>query len=63
MQLEEILKKGCIHPSLSPWGMPVFFMKRKDSMLRLCIDFRQLNKVIVNNKYYLPRIDDLFDQL
>ena len=59
MQLEELLKKGYIHPSVSPWGSPVFFMKKKDETLSLCIDFRQLNKVTVKNKYPLPRIDDL----
>jgi hypothetical protein len=63
MQLEEILKKGYIHPSVSPWGAPVLFVKKKDGTLRLCIDFRQLNKVTMKNKYPLPRIDDLFDQL
>jgi hypothetical protein len=63
MQLEELLKKGYIHPSVSPCGAQVLFMKKKDETLRLCIDFRQLNKVIVKNKYPLPRIDDLFDQL
>jgi hypothetical protein len=63
MQLEELLKKGYIHPSVSPWGAPVLFMKKKDGTLRLCIDFRQLNKVTIKNKYPLPRIDDLFDQL
>jgi hypothetical protein len=63
MQLEELLKKGYICPSVSPWGAPVLFMKKKDGTLRLCIDFRQLNKVTVKNKYPLPRIDDLFDQL
>ena len=63
MQLEEILKKGYIHPSLSPWGTLVLFVKKKDGTLRLYIDFRQLNKVTVKNKYPLSRIDDLFDQL
>jgi hypothetical protein len=63
MQLEELLKKGYIRPSVSPWGAPVLFMKKKDGTLRLCIDFRQLNKVTMKNKYPLPRIDDLFDQL
>ena len=58
MQLEELLKKGYIHPSVSPWGAPVLFVKKKDRTLRLCIDFRQLNKVTVKNKYHLPRIDD-----
>jgi hypothetical protein len=63
MQLEEILKKGYIFPSVSPWGSPVLFVKKKYVTLRLCIDFRQLNKVTIKNKYHLPRIDDLFDQL
>jgi hypothetical protein len=62
LQLEELLKKGYILPSVSPWGAPVLFVKKKDGTLRLCIDFRQLNKVTVKNKYP-PRIDDLFDQL
>jgi hypothetical protein len=63
LQLEELLKKGYIHPSVSPWGALVLFVKKKDGMLRLCIDFWQLNKVTVKNNYLLPRIDDLFDQL
>jgi hypothetical protein len=63
MQLEELLKKGYIRPSVSPWGTPVLFVKKKYGTLRLCIDFRQLNKVFVKNKYPLPRIADLFDQL
>jgi hypothetical protein len=63
MQLKEILKKGYIHSSMSLWGAPVLFVKKKDGTLRLCIDFKQLNKVIIKNKYHLPRIDDLFDQL
>jgi hypothetical protein len=62
MQLEELLKNGYIRPSVSPWGAPILFVK-KDVTLRLCIDFRQLNKVNVNNKYPLLRIDDLFHQL
>jgi hypothetical protein len=62
LQLEELLKKGYIRPSVSPWGAPVLFVKKKDGTLRLCIDFRQLKKVIVKKKYPLPRIDDLFDQ-
>jgi hypothetical protein len=63
MQLEEFLKKGYIRPSVSPWGAPVLFVKKKDGTLRLCIDFRQLNKYTIKNKYPLPRIDYLFDQL
>jgi hypothetical protein len=57
------MKKGYICRSVSPWGAPVLFVKKKDGTLRLCIHFRQLNKVTVKNKYPLPRIDDLFDQL
>jgi hypothetical protein len=63
MQIEELLKKGYICPSVSPWGALVLFVKKKDGTLRLCIEFRQLNKVTIKNKYALPRIDDLFDQL
>ena len=62
-QLEEPLVKGFIRPSVSPWGAHVLFVKKKYGSLRLCIDYRQLNKVIVKNKYLLPRIDDLLDQL
>ncbi|EOY19242.1 Uncharacterized protein TCM_044240 [Theobroma cacao] len=62
-QLEDLLDKGFIRPSVSPWGAPVLFVKKKDGSLRLCIDYLQLNKVMVKNKYPLPRIDDLFDQL
>ena len=54
MQLEELLKKGYILPSVSPWGAPIMFVKNKDGTLRLCIDFRQLNKVTLKNKYPLP---------
>jgi hypothetical protein len=63
MQLEEILKKGCINPSVSPWGALVLFVRKKDGTLRLCIKFRKLNKVTVKKKYHFPRIYDLFDQL
>jgi len=52
-----------IQPSVSPWGAPVLFVKKKNGSLRLCIDYRDLNKVTVKNEYPLPRIDDLFDQL
>ena len=62
-QLQELLDKGFIRPSVSPWGAPVLFVKKKDGSLRLCIDYRELNKVTVKNKYPLPQIDDLFDQL
>ncbi|KAJ4802068.1 polyprotein [Rhynchospora pubera] len=63
VQLEELLAKGFIRPSSSPWGAPVLFVRKKDGTLRLCIDYRELNKVTVKNRYPLPRIDDLFDQL
>ena len=63
LQLKELLKKGYIHPSVSPWGAPVLFTKKKYGTLRLCIDFQHLNRVTVKNKYPLPRIDDLFDKL
>ena len=57
------MDKGFIRPSVSPWGAPVLFVKKKDGTLRMCIDYRQINKVTVKNKYPLPRIEDLFDQL
>ncbi|KAL0554942.1 hypothetical protein IC582_008872 [Cucumis melo] len=63
VQLQELLDKGFIRPSVSPWGAPVLFVKEKDGSMRLCIDYRELNKVTVKNRYPLPRIDDLFDQL
>ena len=62
-QLPDLLDKGLVRPSTSPWGAPVLFVKKKDGSLRLCIDYKQLNKMTVRNKYSLPRIDDLFDQL
>ena len=62
-QLEELLSKGFIRPSISPWEAPVLFVKRKDGSLQLCIDYRQLNRVTIRNQYPLPRIDELFDQL
>ena len=63
IQMEELVRKGFIRPSTSPWGAPVLFVKKKDGSLRLCIDYRQLNRVTIRNQYPLPRIDDLFDQL
>ncbi|TYK22591.1 ty3-gypsy retrotransposon protein [Cucumis melo var. makuwa] len=63
VQLQELLDKGFIRPSVSPWGAPVLFVKKKDVSMCLCIDYRKLNKVTVKNRYPLPRIDDLFDQL
>ena len=62
-QLDELLDHGFIRESHSPWGAPVLFVKKKDGSMRLCIDYRQLNKVTIRNKYPLPRIEDLFDQL
>ncbi|KAI3669849.1 hypothetical protein L6452_41291 [Arctium lappa] len=62
-QLQELLEKGFIRPSSSSWGTPVLFVKNKDESMRMSIDYRELNKVTVKNKYPLPRIDDLFDQL
>ena len=63
VQLQELLDKGFIRPSTSPWGALVLFAKKKDKTIRLCIDYRQLNRVTIKNQYPLPRIDDLFDQL
>ena len=62
-QLKDLLDKGFIRPSISPWGAPVLFVKKKDGSLRMCIDYRQLNKVTIKNKNPIPKIDDLFDQL
>ncbi|KAD4981942.1 hypothetical protein E3N88_18613 [Mikania micrantha] len=62
-QLQELLDKGFIRPSFSPWGAPVLFVKKKDGTFRMCIDYRELNKLTIKNRYPLPRIDDLFDQL
>jgi hypothetical protein len=63
IQPHEFLNKGFIRLSSSPWGAFVLFVKKKDGTLRLCIDYSQLNRVTIKNKYLLPRIDDLFDQL
>ncbi|GJX44125.1 hypothetical protein Tco_0260801 [Tanacetum coccineum] len=62
-KLKELSNKGFIRPSSSPWGAPVLFVKKKDGSFRMCIDYRELNKLTVKNRYPLPRIDDLFDQL
>ena len=63
IQLQELMDLGFIRPSVSPWGAPVLFVKKKDGSMRMCIDYRELNKLTLKNKYPLPRIDDLFDQL
>jgi hypothetical protein len=63
IQLQDLLDKGFIRPSVSPWGCPALFVKKKDNSLRLCVDYRPLNAVTIKNKYPLPRIDILFDQL
>jgi hypothetical protein len=62
-QIDELLEKGYIRPSTSPWAAPVLFMEKKDGTKRMCIDYIALNEVAVKNKYPLPRIEDLFDQL
>ncbi|GJY06117.1 hypothetical protein Tco_0373171 [Tanacetum coccineum] len=62
-QLQELSNKGFTRPSSSPWGAPVLFVKKKDGSFRMCSDYRELNKLTVKNRYPLPRIDDLFDQL
>ena len=62
-QLQELMDKGFIRPSVSPWGAPVLFVKKKDDILRMCIDYQKINKVIMKNRYPLSRIEDLFDQL
>ena len=63
IQLQELLDKEYIRPSVLLWGALVLFVKKKDGTLRLCIDYRQLNKVTIKNKYPLPRKNDLFDQV
>jgi hypothetical protein len=61
--LKELLDLGLIRPSVSPWGAPVIFVKKKDGSLRLCIDYKDLNRATMKNRYPIPRIDDLFDQM
>ncbi|GKA24746.1 putative reverse transcriptase domain-containing protein [Tanacetum coccineum] len=63
VQLQELLEKGFIRPSSATWGAPMLFVKKKDGYFRICIDYRELNKLTVKNRYPLPRINDLFDQL
>jgi hypothetical protein len=63
IQLQDLLDKGFIRPSASPWGCPALFVKKKDNSLRLCVDYHPLNAGTIKNKYPLPRIDILFDQL
>ncbi|GKA65598.1 hypothetical protein Tco_0765305 [Tanacetum coccineum] len=63
IQLQELLEKGFIRPSSSPWGASVLFVKKKDGSFRMCIVYRELNKLTIKNRYPLPRINDLFDQL
>jgi hypothetical protein len=62
-QLQELLDKGYIRPSASPWGAPIIFVMKKDGTQRMCVDYHSLNEVTISNMYPLPRIDDLFDQL
>ncbi|XXG89232.1 hypothetical protein AAC387_Pa12g1284 [Persea americana] len=62
-QLQDLLDREFVRPSVSSWGAPVLFVKKKDGSMRMCIDYRQLNQVTIKNKYLLPRIDELFDQL
>jgi hypothetical protein len=63
LESKEMLEKGYIFPSVSPWWSPTLFVKKKDGTLKLCIDYRQLKKMTIKNKYPFPRIEDLFDQL
>jgi hypothetical protein len=63
MQLKELLDRGLIRPSVSPWGAPVIFIQKKDGSWRLCIDYRHLKKAMIKNQYPFPRIDDLCDQM
>ncbi|GJU56035.1 hypothetical protein Tco_1229749 [Tanacetum coccineum] len=62
-QLQVLADRGFIQPSTSPWGAPVLFVKKKDGSFRMCIDYRELNKLTIKNRYPLPTINDLFDQL
>jgi hypothetical protein len=62
-QIDELQSKGFIHPTSSPWGAPMLFVKKKDGIQRMCVDYRSLNEVTIKNKYPLPRIEDMFDQM
>jgi hypothetical protein len=62
-QLAELQAKGFIHPNSSPWGAPLLFVEKKDGTQWMCVDYRSLNEVTIKNKYPLPRIEDLFDQM
>lgn len=62
-QLQELLDTGFIHPSVLPWGAPILFIKKEYGALRMCINYRRLNQVTIRNKYPLPKIDVLFEQL
>jgi hypothetical protein len=62
-QIKELLEKGFIRPSSSPWEAPAIFVEKKDGTQRMCVDYRLLNEVTIKNKYPLPRIEDLFDQM
>ena len=63
LQLQDLIDKGYIQPSVSPWGAPIFFVNKKDGTMRMCIDYRHLNNMNIKNYYPLPRIDELFDQV
>jgi hypothetical protein len=62
-QLADMLSKGLIRPSVSPWGSPILFVDKRDGTIRLCVDYRELNEVTIKNKYPLPKIEDLYDKL
>jgi len=63
IQLEKSLQKGFIIPRVSPWGAPILFLKKKNGTWRLCINYKELNKITIKNTYLSPQVDDLFDQL
>ena len=63
LQLQELIDKNYVRPSVSPWGAPILFVKKKDGTLRLCIDYYLLNKMTIKNRHHMPPINDLFDQL